>query len=433
VSWLRAIGWRWLALLPAGAYLAFILRYGVNAVVLDQWAVVSLLHLTSHGSLTLAALWAPHNENRMLFSNLLMIALNLADHVEVRVDLLASACLLLLALVILIWTHGRTTKAAKWVVLPAAFAVLSLNQFATTLSGFAVALYLVLLCLAAALALLSVSQRRPAAFWAAVAVAVVASYSSAQGLGIWAAGLVFILVGLRDWRRLAQWTSAAVVVVVIYVINLGSAGLHGQGTTLLHHPGQSVAFFALLVGAAIPRASRIGLTPEVLAVLGALLLLVALVAVGWWFRHRSDARQLALPLALVGFGVAVDVLVTVGRAHHGFLYAESPRYIWVNLWLAAGVWLAAAEMAGLRPHAPGWVGMALAVGVLTLLIVGLGYPAGIKGGEQARARDLAAAALTTRYRSAPAEQVVKVVGIPPGEFRRLAGYLQAARLNGFRS
>ncbi len=433
MTWVRAIGWRWLVLVPAAAYLAFILRYGVNAVVLDQWAVVSLLHLTSHGSLTLAALWAPHNENRMLFSNLLMIALNLADHVEVRIDLVASACLLLLALTVLMWTHGRTTKASKWVVVPAAFAVLSLNQFATTLSGFAVALYLVLLCLTVVLALLSVCERRPPAFWGAVAIAVVASYSSAQGLGIWAAGLIFILVSFKDWRRLAQWTSAAIVVVIVYLINLGAVGLHGQGTSVLHHPAQSVAFFALLVGAAIPTASRIGLTPEALAGIGAVLLLVAAVTAGWWLGHREDGAQLALPLALVGFGVAVDALVTIGRAGHGFLYAESPRYIWVNLWLVAGVWLGAAELASRRPRAPGWIGLALAAGALTLVLVGLGYPAGIKGGAQARTRDLAAAALTASYRSAPAEQVVKVVGIPPGEFRRLAGYLRAAHLNGFRS
>ena len=51
-------------------YLVFVIHFWMNALYADEWSVVPLLNAALHGHLSLSALWAQHNENRMLFSQL---------------------------------------------------------------------------------------------------------------------------------------------------------------------------------------------------------------------------------------------------------------------------------------------------------------------------------------------------------------------------
>ena len=61
------------ALVPIILYFVFVARYGVNFIYLDEWSNVSMLHAAIHGNLTWSMLWAQHNENRMLFPNMVFI------------------------------------------------------------------------------------------------------------------------------------------------------------------------------------------------------------------------------------------------------------------------------------------------------------------------------------------------------------------------
>lgn len=419
--------WRsatWLALLvPAAAYLAFVIRYAVNAVVLDQWQIVALGRAVSRGQLTLSALWTPHNENRMLFSYLVMLAANFADRFNVAADVVISAVLLVVATGLLAWLVARTSSRAWLAAVPAAFVVLSPNQFATSLSGFAVALYMVLVCLVGSLALLYASERRTWTHWPALLLAVVGSYSSAQGLGIWAAGLVFLLARGQRGPRLWVWLGAAVATAVVYVFGLPGSAAGSAPTWVLSHPGQGLAFLALLVGSAIPPAARLNLNATALAAIGGVILAVSLGMLASAGAGRVAWRRMSLPLALISFGLAVDVLVAVGRADLGFTYAASPRYIWVNLWLLAGVWIGAVELIR-RPALKPAQAVVAVVGVLVLTQVVLGYRAGLIGGGQARSRSLEAATLTLRFEHASGPEVARVVGVPVAEFKPLSRYLR---------
>lgn len=417
-------------LLPAGAYLAFVVRYAVNAVVLDQWQVVALGRAASRGQLTLTALWAPHNENRMLFSYLVMLAANFADRFNVVADVVLSAALLLVAAGILVWLVTRISSRPILAAVPAAFVVLSPNQFATGLSGFAVALYMVLLCLVGGLALLEVSRRRPWAYGLAILLAVVGSYSSAQGLGIWAAGLVFLWARGQRGMRVWVWLGAAVATSALYAAGLPNSAAGAGPTWVLAHPAPALGFLALLVGSAIPPAARLHLDDATLAAIGGLLLLLSAGLLGAALARRPRAERLGLPLALIAFAVVVDVLVAVGRADHGFAYAASPRYIWVNLWLLAGVWIGVVELIprpGFRPA----LAAAAVVGALVLAQVALGYRAGEVGGAQAQTRSLQAASLTLKFQAVGGPSVARVVGIPLSQFRPLSRYLREHQLGVF--
>src|ERR1019366_8903735 len=96
-----------------------------------------------------------------------------------------------------------------------------------TLWGFQMAWYLVLLGLAVALFLLD----RPSLTWlvlaAAMAAAVVGSFSSLQGLLIWPTGLVLLYLRRRPWRMIVVWIISAVATGAIYFYNYNFASVSG--------------------------------------------------------------------------------------------------------------------------------------------------------------------------------------------------------------
>lgn len=53
--------------MPIAVYLWYLHHYDLNVVYGDQWDTISLIGLSYKGNLTLSALWAEHNENRIFF------------------------------------------------------------------------------------------------------------------------------------------------------------------------------------------------------------------------------------------------------------------------------------------------------------------------------------------------------------------------------
>src|SRR5579871_5129015 len=82
--------WALLAV-PVIGYFVFIAAYGVNTIVVDQWTDIALLQKLYAGHLTWSALWAAHNENRMLFPNLVVIALAHLDHFDTVAEMYLGA------------------------------------------------------------------------------------------------------------------------------------------------------------------------------------------------------------------------------------------------------------------------------------------------------------------------------------------------------
>src|SRR6202035_2875903 len=82
----------------------------------------------------------------------------------------------------------------------------SLADWQNALWGFQFAWYLILFLLMAMLCLLtSVDRRGPVVFAGALVVAVAASYSSAQGVFLWAVGLLCLVWPLRGSPR--RWSA----------------------------------------------------------------------------------------------------------------------------------------------------------------------------------------------------------------------------------
>jgi len=171
-----------------------------------------------------------------------------------------------------------------------------------------------------------------------------------------------------------------------------------------------------------------------LSLLGGLLVLAALAVFVYWLRN-SAAAELALPLALIGFALTVDVLNTRGRAPYGISYATSPRYVVFNLWSLAGIWLAVvriwgtAGVARMRPVDA----VVAAIGLVVLAQVCTSVPAAIGAGHQVHAQRQGAAALVRNYQVARPALVVRYVYPSAPVFEMRAAELRQMHLSVFAS
>ncbi len=340
--------------LPVGAYLWFIQHYGVNVIWRDQWADVNVIAHSYSGTLSLGTLWAPHNENRLLFPNLLVILLAHTTHLNLLVEMYFSALLLLASIALIIWTHKRRSPSTQWILYcPVAILMLSFVQFEDTLSGFQVCWYLVLVALALTLFLLDSPRFGWSVLTFAAVAAVVGSFSAFQGLFIWPVGLILLLLRRRSPRFLFAWIAAAgtTAAVFFYHLSVGAYGESSGGVTAwIGHPVLAVKFFFLaigdVVGAWLPVPLPWGGPYDSRAVSPAAIVLgVVIVGIAAWMvisrgLRAGDEGPSPFGVALMGFGILFALSIAAGRSSLiGLWYAGTSRYTTFDLLVLVGCYL----------------------------------------------------------------------------------------------
>ena len=282
-------------------YLSFVILYSVNALLLDDWGFVHLVHAAIHGHLTLTALWAQHNENRMFVPNTILVALAVATHDNTRTVMIISALLFIASYVLFLVSLANYLGRRLSVLPVVATGVIwfSLTDWQNALWGFQFAWYLILFLLMAMLCLLLVGlggRRRTLAVCAAITAAIVASYSSAQGEFLWPVGLVCLLWPVRGmpprWTRRTQghvalWIVVGIVTTAMYFLGFTQSVQGDFATTLRHAPMAMVESVLANIGEVVPTNA-----PDVPfhVMLGLVLLLGAGFVVVQSLRQRRDER-----------------------------------------------------------------------------------------------------------------------------------------------
>jgi hypothetical protein len=325
------------------AYLVFVIHYSANGLLLDDWSFAHLVHAAVHGRLTLGALWSQHNENRMFVPNVMMVTLAVATHDNTRTAMIVSALVFVasyLCFLLVLQTYLRR-RLMVVEVLATGVVWFSLADWQNALWGFQFAWYLMLFLLMAMLWLLlavPIERRGPVVFAGAVAIAVAASYSSAQGVFLWPVGLLCLLWPLpgnpRRWPHRAQreivvWIVAAFVTIVVYFWGLQRTQT-GFSSSSWHHPLMILQSVLANVGEVFPTTNPdVGLHE----LIGSILLLAGAFVVVTSFRERRDSPQSALPVALILFTILFDPSVASNRLAFGVVPSLAPRYTMANLLL----------------------------------------------------------------------------------------------------
>jgi len=334
-------------IIPPALYILVVGHYGVNMLFGDDWTVIPVVDSAVNHHLTWQLLWAQHNENRMLFPNLLFILFGRIDHLDAKTIMYFSALLLTGGFLLLLCVYRSYAGAfmGPFQTLLAGLVWFSLSEFENTLWAFQLAWFMVD---ASLLLLLFLFSRRPRSYLllsAAAIVAVVASYSSLQGLILWPVGLLCLLWRREDRRRSliqgAIWIVATLVTTGLYFLGFDFSSRATGGGSIgyaISHPVGVAKYIMAAVGNVLPS----GWPPSHSSVIfheivGLMLLVVAAIVLWHSWRERSQERMIPLPAALILFAVLFDVSIALGRSNSGASQALSYRYTMANLLLLIGV------------------------------------------------------------------------------------------------
>ncbi len=412
---------RWLvvaaAVVPALVYLAFIHTYAVNALFWDDWNMVPLLSGFSHGTVTFGQLWALHIDNRMLVPNVVQGGTLLFGHYDARRVMFVSALVFIATWALVLLTVRRCSGR-----LPGIVAILllggiwfSLIDTQNALWAFQLAWYLILFLLVALAALFSGPSIRPWQLGLGVLLAVLASFSSLQGLLAWPLGLLVIGWRVRDRRTFLPmagvWLVAGIATFACYFAGFSESNAGGSSKVGLEHPILVAKFVVLALGNVLPNAgtpqlARIELTGLILAA-GALFVIVRSVM------KVRQSTALPFPLYLVLFGLLFDVVAGIGRVSLGTSSALVNHYTMANLVIVVGIGLFAWEELALAPGAtqailrgqPGWrVVLGGAVCAVALVQIGVGTSYGINAAQLDRANKITGNRVVVSYHDIAPEQ-----------------------------
>jgi hypothetical protein len=416
-SHLRLFGAVALIVLPALAAFLYITIYGANVVFGDEFALADYLAALQARTLTFPMLFAQHNEHRILFPRIVLLATASLTHFNTKAEMylywlcLCGICgLFLLAYVRL---RGGGYRAL-FIFAPVSFILFSFRQWENLLWGWQICWGMAALFVTLALYLLAVRSRVWLSFALAVVSGVVASFSVLAGLVVWPVGLVELAYLTRErpevrrfWLCCALWLLAGMAVFGVYFRGFVRPAYLPSPLSFLRPPGRGLIFFLTTIG------SPLSLGSATAVVFGALLLALVVSMVVWQVQRRQDGRP-SLWVGATMFGLAAAAVVTVGRAGLGLEQAMASKYTVLGLIGIAGLYLwVVTEL--------GWQNLAQAIargGLLALLATGLfaGYAGGLGEGQIWLTARRAEAGYERAFSTASDLQLESVYPGPPAGF-----------------
>jgi hypothetical protein len=395
VSWL-------FVLIPAALPYLYVHAFGVNVVFADAWDMVLVFRKWFSGRLAFADLYAQHVEHRMFFPRGVELLLgSLTRYNNVAEMYLIVSCFLITAAVLLL-AFRREIGLPLIFFVPVALLIFSFRQYENMLFGFQISFAFTQTFGVLALYLLYSSSRdnfRAYAFAAALGSATIASFSTAQGLLVWPAGLLGLLLGsvVRPGKKVlvGLWGIVGVAEWVAYFVDYKTPRGHLPLLHAVSHIGTATEYFLTLLGSALfwqpDHAFSGGL------VIGCLALAMFLATYG-----RGVLREHSFWISLLFYSLFILATITLGRAGmFGVWQAAISRYTTFSILAVASIYTLLARMVFVRSSGVGRAVLLVALFGIVLLSAGISYRNGIEAGRvQEASRERAAHVLET-YRSQP--------------------------------
>jgi hypothetical protein len=402
-----------LNLMPALAAFLFITAFGVNVPFWDDFQIIPYIAAQQSRTLTFESLFALHNENRILFPRLVMLATAQVTHFNLKAEMyLYWFCLCLICCLVLIaftQVHGLTHRSVL-LFAPFTFLLFSLRQWENLLWGWEICWGMAAFFLVFALYLLQVRSHATLCLLLAIAGGAIASFSLLSGLLVWPVGLFEIVYLSRArtdrhfWlQRSALWLAAGAAVFAIYFHGFARASYVPPTPSVFQHPFEEIQYFLAAVGAPLSVEWRTAV------VFGALLCMLILSIFRQMDEPRSE-RPLDVSLAVATLGFLSAGVLTVGRSGYGVDQALSSRYTIFGLIGIGALYLFFLTHFGWRQP---FEALAKTV-MLSLLAIGIavGYGTGLPAGRDLLSLRLAQATFVRSYATRP---YTTLAGLTPGD------------------
>ncbi|MCA1728146.1 MAG: hypothetical protein LC751_01650 [Actinobacteria bacterium] len=279
-----------------------------------------------------------------------------------------------------------------------------------------------------ALFLLHVLRRRGSEkliFVAALGSATIASFSVAQGLFVWLAGLLQLSVGPFERPKkkgfVVLWGLVGVLEWVVYFVHYKTSRNKPPLLYAFEHPLAGTEFFLRLLGSSLFGALNAAL------VSGLLLACLALVSLLLIYKGRK-LSEYSFWVSLLFWSLLIMGTITLGRSGSGAGNALVSRYTAFSILAVVSVYAMLLKMAFERRSSirrPGIsVVLLAALCGAVLLSVATSYPNGIDIGSKEEASREKAALILSTYESQPDEVLVDSLNPRAKVVRQSAPILQ---------
>jgi hypothetical protein len=330
-----------LALAPPCFLALLIFEYSVDIPQWDEWEFVPLFAKLSHGSLTIADLFAQMNEYRQFFPNLVFVALGWLTRGDVRYEMLVTflvACLISFNVYRLAeHTMGGDRIPGLFLFLIANLFIFSPSQYENWLQGQQLVYYFPIACVTGCLLVAYSHLNLKTKFVGCAFLSVISTFSSANGILCWLVVLPVLLVAdqsnplsAKRWLWLA-WIIGLSSSAALYLYHYQEPLSSPSPFTALFHPLLAITYFLGFLGA--PVALEKG---KVAAVAGLILTSAFGFSCFYLFRHRADralVRQMIIWLMIGAYSILTGVMTTIGRVGFGVGQSQNTRYIGFSAYL----------------------------------------------------------------------------------------------------
>ena len=305
-------------------------------------------------------IFSQHNEHRIVLDRLAFLTdYSLTGHINFRHLILFGNLSLLVVLVLLFLASFRHLTPVQKLAyfLPVSILLFQMHFWELTVWGMASIqnLYIVAFALLSFYAL-DRRQQQSAWFWVAVASAIVATFTSGNGLFVFIIGLLVLLLQ-KAYRPLGIWTAIGLATVALYFWGYAKPAHHPPiFETLTKTPGQFFDYFFTLTG------SDFATQPTWPIRAGKWMLAVFVGLLVWKTAKRQLTGNLAI-LALLAFMYLTSLSVTMARSGFGIGQALSPRYGILPVMLLIGLYILTLETVKNRIIRPilAFIGLSVAV------------------------------------------------------------------------
>ena len=342
-----------LALVPLAFLLCMVARYAVDVPYWDQWEFVPLLEKSYHGQLTFHDLWAQHNEHRILFPKIIMLALARLTGWNIRCELVVNIILALGIFAVFIHQVKITERklgiaGLHWAVPAIALIVFSISQYQNWLWGWQLQMLLNLLAVVGGIVLLANETFSWRRFAAAALLGLVATYSFANGILFWPIGLVILLVVTAGKRErppaLIAWLAVSVLTLCSYLYHYHNPEEHPALNLIFKMPVEYASFVLKYIGGIC--AQYVGGSNDADGDFALVFGLAAILALGWaggmLVRKKiADFKTLLPYFGMSLYSIGSALMTGVGRVGFGSNQAIYSRYctMVVPLWMSLVIFL----------------------------------------------------------------------------------------------
>lgn len=333
-----------LVIFPILLSIFLIAKYGVNVPRVDDWAIMSIHETISNNGFHLKFFWQWHNEHRCFFPKLLLYSLSLITNWNVKagmytvVILFTGVCGLHLAYLKTTFTNlGKTNNFLSYI--PISLITFSFRQFENFFWGWQVTFAMVAFFVVLSIFLVQkyIINNKIIYILFSILCAIIASYSSAQGLIVWPCLIIICIYEILCMRKLKYLLT---LILLVFTFSLVAGIYIGMGIPDIFSTGKLFLFFPFVI---IFIGSSIANEVSLAFFIGVLICIILLIELFLLFKNRR-IRYNYYPIALILFGGGTGFVIAKGRLSFGLDQALSSRYTTFSIFILVGLYMIAFDL-----------------------------------------------------------------------------------------